>query len=116
MRISDWSSDVCSSDLLRGQGASQPFTSGRTEFISVRSETNPWKRDGTGPTGRWRSRRRAHASGRDQRRAEERRVGKGCVGTCRSRWSPYHSTNEKSNSEREQHHARGGHEEIDEQS
>src|SRR3546814_17501594 len=23
-------------------------------------------------------------------RSEERRVGKGCVGTCRSRWSPYH--------------------------
>src|SRR3546814_16117030 len=27
-------------------------------------------------------------SGRD--RSEERRVGKGCVSTCRSRWSPYH--------------------------
>src|SRR3546814_20056545 len=24
-------------------------------------------------------------------RSEERRVGKGCVSTCRSRWSPYHS-------------------------
>src|SRR3546814_17201227 len=24
------------------------------------------------------------------RRSEERRVGKECVGTCRSRWSPYH--------------------------
>src|SRR3546814_11698320 len=23
-------------------------------------------------------------------RSEERRVGKGCVSTCRSRWSPYH--------------------------
>src|SRR3546814_13126091 len=23
-------------------------------------------------------------------RSEERRVGKECVGTCRSRWSPYH--------------------------
>src|SRR3546814_21055697 len=31
-------------------------------------------------------------------RSEERRVGKECVGTCRSRWSPYHSkkkTNEQ---------------------
>src|SRR3546814_16946372 len=27
---------------------------------------------------------------RDHRRAEERRVGKACVSTCRSRWSPYH--------------------------
>src|SRR3546814_16053738 len=25
-------------------------------------------------------------------RSEERRVGKECVSTCRSRWSPYHST------------------------
>src|SRR3546814_20241847 len=24
-------------------------------------------------------------------RSEERRVGKECVSTCRSRWSPYHS-------------------------
>src|SRR3546814_6798030 len=26
----------------------------------------------------------------DCRRSEERRVGKECVSTCRSRWSPYH--------------------------
>src|SRR3546814_13128420 len=26
----------------------------------------------------------------DQRRSEERRVGKECVSTCNSRWSPYH--------------------------
>src|SRR3546814_16670452 len=25
----------------------------------------------------------------DDTRSEERRVGKGCVSTCRSRWSPY---------------------------
>src|SRR3546814_4506692 len=28
--------------------------------------------------------------GHDPRRSEERRVGKECVSTCRSRWSPYH--------------------------
>src|SRR3546814_4181425 len=27
---------------------------------------------------------------RDGQRSEERRVGKECVSTCRSRWSPYH--------------------------
>src|SRR3546814_14227444 len=27
---------------------------------------------------------------RDERRSEERRVGKECVSTCSSRWSPYH--------------------------
>src|SRR3546814_12125024 len=26
----------------------------------------------------------------ENRRSEERRVGKECVSTCRSRWSPYH--------------------------
>src|SRR3546814_12638589 len=28
-------------------------------------------------------------------RSEERRVGKECVSTCRSRWSPYHSKTKK---------------------
>src|SRR3546814_2485252 len=27
---------------------------------------------------------------REDNRSEERRVGKECVSTCRSRWSPYH--------------------------
>src|SRR3546814_15305964 len=35
-----------------------------------------------------RGRARAYALGLD--RSEERRVGKECVSTCRSRWSPYH--------------------------
>src|SRR3546814_13226166 len=29
------------------------------------------------------------------RRSEERRVGKECVSTCRSRWSPYHYKNKR---------------------
>src|SRR3546814_19123240 len=29
-------------------------------------------------------------AGTSKPRSEERRVGKECVGTCRSRWSPYH--------------------------
>src|SRR3546814_13870355 len=37
----------------------------------------------TVPTGVWRSLR--------SQRSEERRVGKACVSTCRSRWSPYHN-------------------------
>src|SRR3546814_4935991 len=32
----------------------------------------------------------ALAIGQGQTRSEERRVGKECVSTCRSRWSPYH--------------------------
>src|SRR3546814_11879970 len=34
---------------------------------------------------------RCRAAARRRRRSEERRVGKECVSTCRSRWSPYHS-------------------------
>src|SRR3546814_15486616 len=30
-----------------------------------------------------------------QMRSEERRVGKGCVRPCRSRWSPYHKKKKK---------------------
>src|SRR3546814_19870025 len=32
-----------------------------------------------------------------QRRSEERRVGKECVSTCRSRWSPYHYKKKQNN-------------------
>src|SRR3546814_4643830 len=71
MRISDWSSDVCSSDLLadaRGssQGDAGPLLAATEEEIL----------QCTGPT--------------PPARSEERRVGKECVSTCRSRWSPYH--------------------------
>src|SRR3546814_14690414 len=31
----------------------------------------------------------------DRQRSEERRVGKECVSTCRSRWSPYHKKKKK---------------------
>src|SRR3546814_7288296 len=70
MRISDWSSDVCSSDLA-GSGA---WTAGGG------ASSTPW------PDGRARRGRPWHDGGR----SEERRVGKECVSTCRSRWSPYH--------------------------
>src|SRR3546814_12017456 len=39
---------------------------------------------GTSPSGK------PYSSFRTQERSEERRVGKECVSTCRSRWSPYH--------------------------
>src|SRR3546814_9937649 len=62
MRISDWSSDVCSSDLPADR-----------ESRSVHRP--PVAREGAGFL---------------RARSEERRVGKECVSTCRSRWSPYH--------------------------
>src|SRR3546814_18973290 len=90
MRISDWSSDVCSSDLLKaifsvGAGidhlASDPdlppgipivrmvepgLTAGLSEYVVLAVLSH---------------------------RSEERRVGQGCVSTCRSRWSSYHAKN-----------------------
>src|SRR3546814_8069292 len=78
MRISDWSSDVCSSDLVGWA------------FIAALLLFLPWKR--AQPRGflahlawRWGMLRFRHYP-----RSEERRVGKECVSTCRSRWSPYH--------------------------
>src|SRR3546814_1621141 len=66
LRISDWSSDVCSSDLMpfgvvRGK---QPANGGADVDALVQAGVPA--------------------------RSEERRVGKECVSTCRSRWSPYH--------------------------
>src|SRR3546814_17949037 len=78
MRISDWSSDVCSSDLR---------TKKDEQVQHRKSEHLPFGRH---------LRRLGLAAHRDarrqqQERSEERRVGKECVRTCRSRWSPSHS-------------------------
>src|SRR3546814_4796135 len=80
MRISDWSSDVCSSDLgkhacgLCSEGGA--MTKGRQDAgpLDSRSWLQAVRRPPAGP----------------RLRSEERRVGKECVSTCRSRWSPYH--------------------------
>src|SRR3546814_5408236 len=64
MRISDWSSDVCSSDLGHGTHVAKHGL-GLVDVPVVVQVV------------------------RDVR-SEERRVGKECVSTCRSRWSPYH--------------------------
>src|SRR3546814_3584057 len=72
MRISDWSSDVCSSDLL-----SRPGLSPTVPMPRMRAE--PLASDPVDET-----------SSDGATRSEERRVGKECVSTCRSRWSPYH--------------------------
>src|SRR3546814_10605797 len=67
MRISDWSSDVCSSDL--------PAPAHPARLLPLRR------------------RRRRPGSVRHgdplSQRSEERRVGQECFSTCRSRWAPY---------------------------
>src|SRR3546814_7581326 len=78
MRISDWSSDVCSSDLTTRVRA------------SMSSSRKPRSSDAC-PARRHRAALRVHpATTGIEGRSEERRVGKECVSTCRSRWSPYH--------------------------
>src|SRR3546814_1992229 len=81
MRISDWSSDVCSSDLVIGSGRHGE------DFARMHVENN-----GAGADRLiFIDRRIDHlANDRLDTRSEERRVGKECVSTCRSRWSPYH--------------------------
>src|SRR3546814_15311370 len=90
MRISDWSSDVCSSDLTRHHAtvvATPDRAVGRQRIGAVAAIGIDGRR-GEGGRGR----RMLQQAGEEPHaeRSEERRVGKECVSTCRSRWSPYH--------------------------
>src|SRR3546814_13397770 len=100
MRISDWSSDVCSSDLRErvferfyrvadnaGEGSGLGLAIVREICLAaggaVRLLDPP---DGGGTLVEVTLPAAAAAADR----SEERRVGKECVSTCRSRWSPDH--------------------------
>src|SRR3546814_11909865 len=98
MRISDWSSYVCSSDLIT-KGAGVPVV-----YDGVGKDTWPASLDCLQPFGLMASFGSASGpvppfdvnilAGRGslyvtRPRSEERRVGKECVSTCSSRWSPY---------------------------
>src|SRR3546814_9704120 len=78
MRISDWSSDVCSSDLGQTPATVLVTTMDRrflADYLAIAAEL-----------------RRSDINTEvytEPKRSEERRVGKECVSTCRSRWSPY---------------------------
>src|SRR3546814_16425080 len=99
MRISDWSSDVCSSDLIDGAGlrtaeGHQPDQAlDQIAYIAEGARLLAVTVDGYGLAGQRlhdHVRDDAAVAGREPRRSEERRVGKECVRTCRSRWSPSH--------------------------
>src|SRR3546814_13468531 len=97
MRISDWSSDVCSSDLLVKMweehfeaynlyGRVVPYSMAHTILPDLRryafvivDESHTLRND----------ERRDYKAIQEYIRSEERRVGKECVSTCRSRWLPY---------------------------
>src|SRR3546814_14733279 len=98
MRISDWSSDVCSSDLLAATGLLDGVTTNPSLFAKSGRDFKEVTKEicalVAGPVS-------AEVVAVDhatmmkeaeilRKRSEERRVGKECVSTCRSRWSPYH--------------------------
>src|SRR3546814_17152671 len=104
MRISDWSSDVCSSDLLRAiivtnrGGAPIRIADVADVVMGEELRTGAATKNGrevvlgtvfmlAGENSRIVARAAAE---RLEQRSEERRVGKEWVRTCRSRWSPYH--------------------------
>src|SRR3546814_14583071 len=97
MRISDWSSDVCSSDLKIAEteaALGRPLSPEERERVVGLEPTD--KSGAQSPAGKMVEDRQRFVDqyGADspqvQARSEERRVGKEWVSTCRSRWSPYH--------------------------
>src|SRR3546814_13747435 len=107
MRISDWSSDVCSSDLAREFRPQLVYAEREDDYIRERIATGALAADwsfmeamaaqpqvdvvvvgtfgaaGLSPT------LSAVAAGQDVARSDARRVGEEWVSTCRFRWPPY---------------------------
>src|SRR3546814_13877960 len=102
MRISDWSSDVCSSDLNEQAVAMRDMevvdgtaTDAMTDLDGVQTEgiaLPPAPGAAPAPSTADTSDNSSVAASteEDVDRSEERRVGKECVSTGRYRWSPYH--------------------------
>src|SRR3546814_4081018 len=84
MRISDWSSDVCSSDLFALEPGGMPLVERvATQLAAGGGERLVREMNSAG------GRRQAQQGAQETRlRSAERRVGKECVSTCRSWWSP----------------------------
>src|SRR3546814_10836672 len=95
MRISDWSSDVCSSDLYK-KPSQQRWYAGETVSVAVGQGYNAFTllqlAQATAVLANNGTYMKPHLVSQvenSQTRSEERRVGKECVSTCRSRLSPY---------------------------
>src|SRR3546814_15850262 len=101
MRISDWSSDVCSSDLVAE--ALDEITGGGLVPFGVVAGDRCEQKTAAFDLQRLLIVGQGNDLGDglplvvgcgdallDRVRSEERRVGKECFSTCRSRWSPYH--------------------------
>src|SRR3546814_16200933 len=97
MRISDWSSDVCSSDLPKHSAWSATNYAARIFTTPVawawQTPWRPWKPALPDSTPAWPDwadahTRQAPAATSQPKRSEERRGGKECDSTGRSRWEP----------------------------
>src|SRR3546814_10761993 len=90
MRISDWSSDVCSSDLIHMPESLDTIVE-RCRASLVAYQNADYAKQYTDLVARVLAAEQAlHPDAKPRLRSEERRVGKECVSTCRSRWSPSH--------------------------
>src|SRR3546814_18595002 len=104
MRIRDWSSDVCSSDLVARDA--RPDLLGTTHHVHafglgwVQLAVTPAIGGDRIARNLGTNESRAHQREADpvapqlgarrfKKKSEERRVGEKCVSPCRSRWSPY---------------------------
>src|SRR3546814_2633193 len=85
MRISDWSSDVCSSDLWLS-ATKIAFFATRIHRFALAQNLDCGHTDSAFQASSPKTSMARSAT----TRSEERRVGKECVSTCRSRRSPYH--------------------------
>src|SRR3546814_18714142 len=99
-RISDWSSDVCSSDLAEDRRQRGSAGLGRARcrswrilYRTVRASSPVWWRERTG------YRHCLYAEWVCGLRSEVRRGGKGCVSRCRSRWAPEHGNKKHKHSD-----------------
>src|SRR3546814_15476166 len=100
MRISDWSSDVCSSDLAYLSGQAKLLAANSVVVVELAKKNPNVEFDFKFALRRAPAHVTVKIGEHDllrwldtfifQSRSEERRVGKECVSTCRSRWSPYH--------------------------
>src|SRR3546814_18859073 len=100
MRISNWSSDVCSSDLVGRPGLAEILPGQHVD--PARAEQRPQRHlDGAGVGSRHDGDAVVLGDAEDsavavaplvELRSEERRVGNECVITSSFRWSPIHST------------------------
>src|SRR3546814_2413111 len=93
MRISDWSSDVCSSDLvhhfalLGGYGAEAIHPDLALESLGRMADPDKAAKNFIKAIGKGLNKVMSKMGISTYMRSEERRVGKECVSTCRSRWS-----------------------------